>query len=39
MAGMFIWMPNVLEILVIAVALSLAMTFAYKYLTDQAVMR
>ena len=32
-------MPNILEILVIATGLSLAMTFAYKYLTDQAVMR
>ena len=32
-------MPNILEILVIAAALSLVMTFAYKYLTDQAVMR
>ena len=28
-----------IEILVIAVGLSLAMTFAYKFLTDQAVMR
>ena len=39
MAGVFVWMPNILEILVIATGLSLAMTFAYKYLTDQAVMR
>ena len=39
MVGVFAWMPNILEILVIAAALSLIMTFAYKYLTDQAVMR
>lgn len=39
MAGIFIWMPNVLEILIIAIVLSLAMTISYKYLTDQAVMR
>lgn len=39
MAGFVAAIPNVLEILIVAVVLSLAMTFAYKFLTDQALMR
>jgi len=37
--GIFTWLPPVVELLVIAIVLSVAMTLAYKYLTDQAVMR
>ena len=38
-AGLFTWMPNLLEIFFIATGLSIIMTYAYKFLTDQALMR
>jgi len=37
--GLFTWMPNLLEIFFIATGLSIIMTYAYKFLTDQALMR